>query len=210
MRHAVNDLKREHGELDRGTLVLLVRGLWAHPIFEHRLMAVLLLETFKPRLRPADFRMLERLVRESRTWALVDELAVTVAGPLVERHPSLLGRLDRWSEDRDFWVRRSALLTLLRPLRRGDGDFDRFAAYADSMLEEREFFIRKAIGWVLRETSKKRPALVYEWLLPRCDRASGVTVREAVRWLSPAQRARCLAAYRRATGRMVTSVRAPR
>ena len=35
------------------------------------------------------------------------------------------------------------------------------------MLEEKEFFIRKAIGWVLRETAKKRPTLVYEWLLPR-------------------------------------------
>jgi 3-methyladenine DNA glycosylase AlkD len=61
------------------------------------------------------------------------------------------------------------------------------------MLEEREFFIRKAIGWVLRDTSKKRPELVYEWLLPRAVRASGVTVREAVKYLSEDQRAGILA-----------------
>jgi plasmid stability protein len=47
-------------------------------------------------------------------------------------------------------VRRTALLALLLPLRRGAGDF---ARYAEALLEEREFFIRKAIGWVLRETS---------------------------------------------------------
>src|SRR2546421_683608 len=62
------------------------------------------------------------------------------------------------------------------------------SGYADRRLEEREFFIRKAIGWVLREVSKKRPDLVFEWLEPRAARASGVTTREAVKYLSPSQR----------------------
>ena len=88
-------------------------------------------------------------------------------GPLVERYPELTGVLDRWAADPDFWIRRSALLSLLLPLRRGAGDFERFSRYADQMLDEREFFIRKAIGWVLRETAKQRPALVAAWLEPR-------------------------------------------
>jgi 3-methyladenine DNA glycosylase AlkD len=58
------------------------------------------------------------------------------------------------------------------------------------MLDEKEFFIRKAIGWVLREAGKTRPDEVYEWLAPRVDRASGVTLREAVKYLRPDQRAR--------------------
>jgi 3-methyladenine DNA glycosylase AlkD len=103
--------------------------------------------------------------------------------------------LDRWAIDDDFWLRRSAMLALLRPLRRGDGDFTRFARYAAAMLDEREFFIRKAIGWVLRETAKERPDLVYQWLLPQCTAASGVTVREAVKYLSSRQRADVLEAY---------------
>jgi len=102
--------------------------------------------------------------------------------------------LDRWASDDDFWIRRSALLALLKGLRRGDGDFERFSRYADTMLDEKEFFIRKAIGWVLRETAKKRPQMVYEWLLPRANRLSGVTMREAVRWLSDEQRDAVLAA----------------
>ncbi len=65
------------------------------------------------------------------------------------------------------------------------------------MLEEHEFFIRKAIGWTLRETGKKRPELVFAWLLPRAHRASGVTVREAVKYLPEEQRAEILAAARR-------------
>ncbi len=62
------------------------------------------------------------------------------------------------------------------------------------MLEEREFFIRKAIGWILRDTGRRRPDLVYEWLLPRAPRASGVTIREAVKYLAPDQRDAVLAA----------------
>jgi 3-methyladenine DNA glycosylase AlkD len=126
--------------------------------------------------------------RESRTWALVDGLSVSVMGALVERHPELAPVLDRWAVDDDFWLRRAALLALLVPLRQGRGDFDRFGRYADAMLDEREFFIRKAIGWVLRETARKRPDLVYDWLLPRAVRASGVTIREAIKPLSAVQR----------------------
>jgi len=105
-----------------------------------------------------------------------------------------LAVLDRWAGDDDFWVRRAALLALLVPLRKGGGDFDRFCRYADAMLDEKEFFILKAIGWVLRDTARKRPAMVYEWLLPRAGRASGVTLREAVKPLSAEQRAAVLAA----------------
>ncbi len=49
--------------------------------------------------------------------------------------------------------------------------------------EEPEFFIQEAIGWVLRETGKKRPERVHECLLPRASGASGLTVREAVKYL---------------------------
>ena len=102
--------------------------------------------------------------------------------------------LDRWAAADDFWLRRAAMLALLVPLRQGRGDFERFGRYADAMLDEHEFFVRKAIGWVLRDTARKRPDLVYEWLLPRATRASTVTIREAVKPLSAAQRAAVLAA----------------
>ena len=62
------------------------------------------------------------------------------------------------------------------------------------MLDDKEFFIRKAIGWVLRDTARKRPTMVYDWLLPRAGRASKVTLREAVKPLSETQRRTLLAA----------------
>lgn len=186
--------------LHREDLLGLVEELWARPVHECRMTAVELLDLSSSVLLPEDIELVERLIRESKTWALVDGLAVDVAGPLVERHPELGGTLDRWASDPDFWLRRSALLALLRPLRRGDGDFDRFCRYADALLEEREFFVRKAIGWVLRETARRDPDRVHEWLEPRASRASGVTVREAVKYLSDEQRATILSARRARPG----------
>jgi len=174
----------------------LTRALWKKPMHERRAAAVEVLEFSKNLLRPVDIALIEELLRESRGWALVDNLAASVAGDLVERYPKELATvLDRWAKDGDFWLRRSALLALLVPLRKGGGDFDRFCRYADGMLEEKEFFIRKAIGWVLRDTARKTPERVVAWLLPRAARASGLSVREVCKRLPERDKQRLLAAH---------------
>ncbi len=182
--------------LDRGAVLALSEILWARPIHERRLAAVEILVHRAGLLEGGDLGWIEDLIRQARTWALVDPLATKLAGSLVERCPELGRDLDRWASDGDFWIRRSALLALLLPLRRGDGDLERFARYADAMLEEREFFVRKAIGWVLREIAKNRPQWVAAWLAPRAARASGVTLREAVKYLPAGERQALMAAYR--------------
>ncbi|HEX6658327.1 MAG TPA: DNA alkylation repair protein, partial [Ilumatobacter sp.] len=166
---------------------------------ECRMVTVERLDVYVELLGPEDATMVENLLRQAGTWALVDGLSASVMGRLVERFPELGAVLDRWAVDDDFWLRRAALLSLLVALRRGAGDFDRFSRYADEMLDEREFFVRKAIGWVLRDTARKRPDIVYEWLLPRAARASGVTIREAVKPLSETQRAAVIASSVRGT-----------
>ncbi|MEA5052784.1 MAG: DNA alkylation repair protein [Propionicimonas sp.] len=183
-------------KLTHDEVVALAGALWAAPVHERRVAASELLVAKVDLLQASDITLLERLLRESRTWALVDSLAASAVGPLVAREPGLGSALDRWAADDDFWLRRAALLALLVPLRRGGGDFERFGRYADTMLEEKEFFVRKAIGWVLRDTGKLRPELVFDWLLPRAARASGVTVREAVKYLKEDQRAAVLAVRR--------------
>lgn len=192
-RTAKEIARREH--LDHDGTVALVEALWEVPVFERRAAAVAILELNVGMLGPEDLPLLLRLVRESGTWALVDGLAADVLGALATRDPAAIEpELDRWAADADFWVRRTSLLAELRPLKAG-GDIGPFARRADAMLDEREFFIRKAIGWVLRETGKRRPDDVIAWLEPRVSRASGVTMREAVKYLPPEDRERLLAAY---------------
>ncbi|HSM01185.1 MAG TPA: DNA alkylation repair protein [Acidimicrobiia bacterium] len=177
-------------------LVDAVQALWATGVHECRMAAVELLVEEVGLPTVDDVPLIERLLRESKTWALVDGLAATVVGGLDER-VGIGETLDRWASDDDFWLRRSALLAHLKRLRVGDEQATaRFLLFADGMLDESEFFVRKAIGWCLRELGKSRPDLVAEWLAPRTHRASGVTMREAVKRIDPADADRLMSAYR--------------
>lgn len=193
---AVKEVLRDHRDATRAEVVALADALWAAPVHERRMAAVMILERFHELLRFDDLPLIERLVRESRTWALVDGLAGDVLGGMVRRDPAgVSAALDRWATDSDFWVRRASLLAELRAIRHG-AELDRFFRRAEPMLDEKEFFIRKAIGWVLREASKRRPGEVTAWLAPRTHRASGVTMREAVKYLPAADSDRLMEAYR--------------
>jgi 3-methyladenine DNA glycosylase AlkD len=167
----------------REALLAVVADLWSRPVHDLRALAVALLERRVGDLEPADLDLLERMIRQSAGWAFVDWISTRLVGPLVERQPRLLSTLDRWAVDPDFWIRRAALLALLLPIRRGGGEWSRFVRYAEPMLDDREFFIRKAIGWVLREASKKTPDRVVRFIAPRVERLSGLTFREATRRL---------------------------
>jgi 3-methyladenine DNA glycosylase AlkD len=198
IRRIARDFVATHPELTHDELTAVISELWARPAHECRMASVMLLELDARLLGPEDLGLIESMIRGSLTWAYVDDLSGHAAGSLLFKYPELGSRIDAWSVDANFWVRRSALLAQLIPLKQGAA-FDTFARYADAMLEEKEFFIRKAIGWVLRETSKRRLEEVYRWLLPRARRASGVTLREAVKYLDEAQRDAVLEAAGRRT-----------
>ncbi len=191
IRKAAKRTAKEH-DLDVSGVLDVAEALWVEPVHERRLGAVELIRTRIGDLTFDHLPRVERILRECRGWALLDPLALEL-GDLLEG-PDGTPTLDRWAADDDFWMRRTALLAHLGPLSAGRGDFDRFARYADAMLEEKEFFVRKAIGWVLRHTGKRDPERVAAWVLPRAHRMSGVTYREAVKYLLPSDVERIAAA----------------
>jgi 3-methyladenine DNA glycosylase AlkD len=169
IRAVAQRIRREHPDLDASTAFALAAELWKGSLHERRMLAVTTLQQYADTMGPRSLERLEPFVRQSGTWALVDGLAGDVAARIVLRHPDdpvVDAVLRRWGADEDFWVRRSALLAHLHTVgRRGQFvGWDRFSGLADSMLDEREFFIRKAIGWVLREAGKRSPGLVVEFV----------------------------------------------
>lgn len=184
-RGVVRTFVREHGPFSMEQVVELVDSLWDGPFFECRRAAVEVLEASVSMLGDGQLPLVAELVRDGETWALVDPLATDVAGPIVMRGvTSVVGELlDSWSVDESFWVRRLSMLSLLPSLKQSDAEWTRFCGYADLMMGEREFFIRKAIGWVLRDISRRRPDDVRAFVMPRLDTMSGVTRREAIKYL---------------------------
>lgn len=197
LRKVAKAFVRAHA-LDHKELLTLTRALWAHEVHELRALAVGILELKVEQLSAADLPALIALVREAKTWALVDWIATKVIGPLSD-DPKARKQIDKWARDDDFWVRRTALLCHHDALLQGQGDFDHFARMAVPMLSETEFFIRKAIGWVLRSTAKRTPQRTYAFVEKHARELSGLSFREATRALSPAQQKK-LAALRGSTG----------
>ncbi len=183
-RRIVADWRREARPAPDDALAV-ARELWRSPVFDDRRAAAELWVAEAQRLGPEHLDELAAMVAEGRTWALVDPLAHVAAGIVLTGHPDALGVADAWSTDGSFWVRRLSVLCLSRPVRAGVVPFATFERVADRLVDEREFFVAKAIGWVLRDIGRRDPQPVAAWCTPRMARMSGVTWREARKVLAP-------------------------
>ena len=188
IRAAVRQYCDAHPDLTRIELRAVSRALYETDVHELRAAAIGILERDRESLDDRDMPWLIALVRKSKSWAYVDWIAPKVIGDVIARDPRARKRLAAWAKDDDFWVRRAALLAEHDALRAGKGDFAGWSRLAAPMLDEREFFIRKAIGWVLREVSKKRPRLSYEFLRKHRDRVSRLSLQEGAKYLPAAER----------------------
>jgi 3-methyladenine DNA glycosylase AlkD len=119
----------------------------------------------------------EELIVTGAWWDLVDPVATR---RLAELWPDVVPVLREWSAGDDMWLRRSAILAQAH--RKADTDFALLAELIEPNRGDREFFIRKAIGWALREYSKTDPAAVVAY----CDshELSGLSRREALKRVS--------------------------
>jgi 3-methyladenine DNA glycosylase AlkD len=174
--------------LTRAQLREVAETLYETDVHELRAAAIGVLERKSETLVDRDLPWLIGLVRKSKSWAYVDWIAPKVIGDVIARDPPSRKRLVGWARDENFWVRRAALLAEHDALRNGGGDFALWSRLARPMLEEREFFIRKAIGWVLREVSKRRPELTYGFLRKNRDRVSRLSLQEGAKYLPASRR----------------------
>ncbi|MFF7178809.1 DNA alkylation repair protein [Streptomyces sp. NPDC008121] len=128
----------------------------------------------------SDFLPVARqLVTTVSWWDTVDHLAAHVVGGLVAADPGLAARMDEWIEDDDLWVARTALLHQLRF--KAATDTERLFAYCLRRSSHPDFFIRKAIGWALREYAKTAPGEVRAFVGANEGRLSPLSVREALK-----------------------------
>jgi 3-methyladenine DNA glycosylase AlkD len=163
-----------------GNPVDAARQLWDLPAREYQYVAVDLLRRQNKRLTACDLPALEALVQNKSWWDTVDGLAPTI-GAIVAHEPQLVSRMDALIGAPDFWLRRVALLHQLDW--KENTDEARLFAYCLNCADEREFFIRKAIGWALRQYARSNPAAVRHFLDTHREKLSGLSFREAAKHL---------------------------
>ncbi|MFG2334426.1 DNA alkylation repair protein [Streptomyces sp. NPDC048604] len=152
---------------------------FALPEREYHYFAVDYLRRYVSRCSSGFLPVARALVTTESWWDTVDHLAAHVVGPLVAADPALAERMDAWIEDDDLWVARTALLHQLRF--KDATDAERLFAYCLRRAAHPDFFIRKAIGWALREYAKTAPAEVRSFVADHETDLAPLSVREALK-----------------------------
>jgi 3-methyladenine DNA glycosylase AlkD len=130
----------------------------------------------------ADFLgTVRELITTKSWWDTVDPLAARFVGGLVRRHPQLLAEMDRWSVEENMWLVRTAILHQL--YYGAQTDTARLFEYCTRQAGHPDFFVRKAIGWALRQYARTDADAVREYLAKNQARLSPLSAREASKHL---------------------------
>ncbi len=159
-----------------------VRALWAQPHREEKHCAIRLAVDHPQYVTIGTVPLYRRMIVEGAWWDFVDDIAARLIGKvLLDDRARMHPKLDRWIDDQNLWVRRSAILSQLK--HKSVTDQDQLFGYCLKRAEEKQFFIRKAIGWAFREYAKTEPDAVRAFALEHRERLSGLSFREATKHL---------------------------
>ena len=161
----------------------VVLELWRKAAFrEERYAAVMLTESrlYREFLTFASVPMFEEMIVTGAWWDVVDAIASHSLGAILRAEPRRMTALmRRWAKDQDMWKRRSAILCQLGFKR--ETDLTLLYDCIEPNLTHQDFFIRKAIGWSLRQYAWTDPKEVRRYVKANRDRLSPLSVREALK-----------------------------
>ena len=188
-RRLTADVVKAHPAANSAALASTMRALWRSARFREERYATVEL----PRLGRAHPKLValellplvEEMITTGAWWDLVDDISGNVLARLLERHPSEMKPLLRaWAKGKDLWLRRAAMLCQ-RSLDAMHIDavllYDTILPSIGSGEFASEFFIRKGIGWALRERSYAAPEEVKAFCQEYAAQLSPLTVREALK-----------------------------
>jgi 3-methyladenine DNA glycosylase AlkD len=176
-RAALNDFKKR--ALSQVDVLTLAQQLWQLPEREYRYAAIDLLVMHSKRLDDSVIPALLDLARTDAWWDTVDNMS-SVINRIIRRYPTAQVQMDAALMHDNFWTRRTAMIHQLGW--RDNTDEARLFGYARHLANEEEFFIRKAIGWALRDYARWQPEAVKGFVLSEQSLAS-LSVREAMKHL---------------------------
>ncbi len=182
-RLVVRSLLRDRPLRDRGVWEATVRALWDEAAFrEERYAALAVARSGRGWLDATCLDLSRHLVETGAWWDVVDETAQHIVGRALVAEPEAVAPVLRdWAVAPDVWLRRTAVICQLRRKAGTDLDLLRFAIEAN--VDDPSFWLRKAIGWALRQHARTDP----DWVLAEVerlgDRLSPLSRREALRRL---------------------------
>ena len=185
LKQLVRPLLAAYTPTDRATWERDVRDLWDGATHREERYAALALARHRRARQwqePEALDLYRHLVVTGAWWDLVDETASHLVGGVLAAHREAVTPVIRaWAVDEDPWLRRTAVLAQLG--HKADTDLDLLRSAIEANVDDRSFWLRKAIGWALREYARTDPDWVRAEVDRLGDRLSGLSRREALKHL---------------------------
>ena len=173
---------------DRDGWEATIRTLWDEVAYREEWYAAIALarhRTYRPWVDSESMPLWRHLVVTGAWWDVVDEVATHLVRDVLEGSPDVEGlRLREWAVDDDLWLRRTAIICQVG--RKDRLDESLLAEAIEPNLADRDFFLRKAIGWALRDHARIAPDWVRAFVDAHAGELSGLSRREATRHLADA------------------------
>ncbi len=158
----------------------VARALWEKPHREYQYFALDILDKKSKKQEKENIVLIEYLITSKSWWDTVDLIATKLAGTYFMKFPGeTVKATEKWMDSGNMWLQRVSLLYQLKY--KNETDTDLLAKYIRRLSGSDEFFIRKAIGWVLREYSKTDPRFVLDFV--ENNDISIFSKKEALKWL---------------------------
>jgi 3-methyladenine DNA glycosylase AlkD len=178
-RKAFKIVAKNYKQITREEYKQIIFELWHGRTREEMYQALEVATHYKQYLDLQSWPIYEQLVNTATNWDTLDWIAAGLISPLVLEHKKLEKELVKWSTSNNFWVRRASLLAHLH--HKEETNAELLAKTILALAHEKEFFIRKAIGWVLRDYSYTNPEWVVAFVKANQDKLSGLSKREALK-----------------------------
>ena len=162
--------------------ISVIEELWNAEYREERYLAISLARKFRLYHTLEALDTYEMMIRTGKWWDYVDAISANLIGSLLVKYCEEMKLvLKQWIADENIWIRRSAILSQLRLKEKTDKKM--LYSFCKKCLHEESFWIRKAIGWALREYSKTDPNSVHRFIQSHQEQMSNLTKREASKYL---------------------------
>jgi 3-methyladenine DNA glycosylase AlkD len=186
MKRIWREVIPRHPLPSRAAYEATVFALWdqaTHREERYAALAVTEHKLYRPYQDPAAVPLYDHLVVTGAWWDLVDVVATRRIGRIRRSFPAELDPLmRRWADDSDLWRRRTAVICQVGG--KADTDTSLLTDVLEPNLDRREFFLRKAVGWALRDYSWTDPDWVRAYVVGQHSRLSPLSLKEATRRLA--------------------------
>jgi 3-methyladenine DNA glycosylase AlkD len=162
-RALVRGFLKEHGRPPGEQLAAVVRSAFAQPQREFHYTGMELFTHAAKKLGPEYLPLAEELILTHSWWDMVDHIAVHGVGAILRRHPQLIHEVnERYMASGELWLQRTALIFQLQYKEHTDQKL--LFSNIERLADHKDFFIRKGIGWALRQYARIDPKAVKEFI----------------------------------------------